>query len=228
MGRNLSSTYVLYNKFYWVLRTFFFRKLLIPNTISCDLLTSNILSGKLIAKLCPCFNGKSLYFQNGETCLHAAAISGSPQLVQVVLDAGGDPEGVNSGGQTPLDLLMMFINYGNISLTPNLMRVLHLLPGGSTSTDSCTSSENDRDRDLITHPGSHKLHKLIKIYSPFSITKVRLCFCSSAIFWKSRSNEEFIKEQCSHVIGILIGLSYLLCKIRRWKLIWILVFFSLL
>ncbi len=109
------------------------------------------------------------FLQNEETCLHAAAISGCPQLVQLVLDAGGDPELTNAGGQTPLDLLMMFINYGNISLTPNLIRVLNLLPGGSS--DSC-SSDNPGD-GLILHPGSHKLHKLIKTYSPFSITKVR-------------------------------------------------------
>ena len=63
------------------------------------------------------------WLQNGETCLHAAATSGNPKLVKLLLEHGADPALCNDGGQTALDLLMMFVNYGNITLTPNLLKV---------------------------------------------------------------------------------------------------------
>ena len=69
--------------------------------------------------------------QNGETCLHAATISGNPELVQLLLEKTTTDDALltNASGQNPLDLLIMFINYGNISLTSNLLkvRVLELL-----------------------------------------------------------------------------------------------------
>ena len=49
--------------------------------------------------------------------------SGNPELVKLLLEAGAEPALCNVGGQTALDLLMMFINYGNITLTPNLLKV---------------------------------------------------------------------------------------------------------
>ena len=39
------------------------------------------------------------------------------------MDIIKDPMLTNGGGQSPLDLLIMFINYGNISLTSNLLKV---------------------------------------------------------------------------------------------------------
>ena len=103
--------------------------------------------------------------QNGETCLHAAAISGNPELVQVVLEASNDPQVTNFGGQTPLELLMMFINYGNITLTPNLVKVLNLLP--------ISISEENNKKDILTFPNLpaeelQKLRKLVRIYCPFN------------------------------------------------------------
>jgi ankyrin repeat protein len=108
------------------------------------------------------------FFQNGETCLHAAAISGKPALVRLLLEAGAEPSLTNQGGQTPIDLLMMFVNYGNITLTPNLLKVLHLLPATSVSSSS------SQQEGLPIFPGTQKLHKLIRIYSPFSINKVSI------------------------------------------------------
>ena len=71
------------------------------------------------------------FLQNGETCLHAATISGNPELVQLLLEKTTTDDALltNASGQNPLDLLIMFINYGNISLTSNLLkvRVLELL-----------------------------------------------------------------------------------------------------
>ena len=63
--------------------------------------------------------------QNGETCLHAATISGNPELVQLLLEKTTTDDALltNASGQNPLDLLIMFINYGNISLTSNLLKV---------------------------------------------------------------------------------------------------------
>ena len=63
--------------------------------------------------------------QNGETCLHAATISGNPELVQLLLEKSRTDDALltNASGQNPLDLLIMFINYGNISLTSNLLKV---------------------------------------------------------------------------------------------------------
>ena len=55
--------------------------------------------------------------------MHAAAISGNPELVQMLLEKTKDPMLTNASGQSPLDLLIMFINYGNISLTSNLLKV---------------------------------------------------------------------------------------------------------
>ena len=114
--------------------------------------------------------------QNGETCLHAAAISGNPELVQVVLEASNDPQVTNFGGQTPLELLMMFINYGNITLTPNLVKVLNLLP--------ISISEENNKKDILTFPNLpaeelQKLRKLVRIYCPFNFnhaTKVSFKF----------------------------------------------------
>ena len=65
------------------------------------------------------------FLQNGETCLHAATISGNPELVQLLLEKTTTDDALltNASGQNPLDLLIMFINYGNISLTSNLLKV---------------------------------------------------------------------------------------------------------
>ena len=46
----------------------------------------------------------------------AAACSGAAMVIK-------DPMLTNASGQSPLDLLIMFINYGNISLTSNLLKV---------------------------------------------------------------------------------------------------------
>ena len=66
-----------------------------------------------------------IFLQNGETCLHAATISGNPELVQLLLGKTTTDDALltNASGQNPLDLLIMFINYGNISLTSNLLKV---------------------------------------------------------------------------------------------------------
>ena len=53
----------------------------------------------------------------------------------------------NTGGQSPLDLLIMFINYGNISLTSNLLKVLNLLP---SVTDEVTTSSPAKNASTTT------------------------------------------------------------------------------
>ena len=107
-----------------------------------------------------------MQFQNGETCLHAAAISGHPELVQLLLDAKSDPLLTNSAGQSPLELLIMFINYGNISLTPNLLKVLNLLlPSDSDKIKSCAFNSNG----IIPPEEMGKIRKLVRIYCPFNI-----------------------------------------------------------
>ena len=57
--------------------------------------------------------------------MHAATISGNPELVQLLLEKTTTDDALltNASGQNPLDLLIMFINYGNISLTSNLLKV---------------------------------------------------------------------------------------------------------
>ena len=57
--------------------------------------------------------------------MHAATISGNPELVQLLLEKSTTDDALltNASGQNPLDLLIMFINYGNISLTSNLLKV---------------------------------------------------------------------------------------------------------
>jgi len=80
--------------------------------------------------------------RNGETCLHAATISGNPELVQLLLEMTADPLLTNASGQRPLELLIMFINYGNISLTSNLLKVLNLLP--TQTTDAVTTSPSPK------------------------------------------------------------------------------------
>ena len=47
-----------------------------------------------------------LLFQNGSTCLHAAALSGHASLILHLLDAGADPNTANTSGFTPLDVAL--------------------------------------------------------------------------------------------------------------------------
>ena len=47
-----------------------------------------------------------LLFQNGSTCLHAAALSGHASLILHLLDAGADPNTANISGFTPLDVAL--------------------------------------------------------------------------------------------------------------------------
>lgn len=126
-----------------------------------------------------------LLFQNGETCLHAAAISGNPQLVELLLDSKADPLLANVGGQTPLDLLIMFINYGNISLSPNLLQVLNLLkpssilPCDETSVQVTMVHPSPRSPAFngnaissrspeIPSEELQRIRKLVRIYCPFN------------------------------------------------------------
>ena len=45
-------------------------------------------------------------FQNGSTCLHAAALSGHSNLILHLLEAGADPNTPNMSGFTPLDVAL--------------------------------------------------------------------------------------------------------------------------
>ena len=93
----------------------------------------------------------------------------------MVLEASNDSQVTNEGGQTPLELLMMFINYGNISLTPNLVKVLNLLPISSfKDNDSFCNSPFQQ----ISGEEMQKIRKLVRIYCPFNFnhaTKVGFC-----------------------------------------------------
>lgn len=156
---------------------------------------------------------KCLLFQNGETCLHAAAISGNPQLVQVLLDSTADPLLANGGGQTPLDLLIMFINYGNISLSPNLLQVLNLLRPSSVLSNNCeTSVQVTSTSARLVHPSPRspafngsataivgspeipseelqRIRKLVRIYCPFNFnhcSKV-MHFSQQSPFWNAQN-----------------------------------------
>ena len=91
--------------------------------------------------------------------MHAAAISGNPQLVSKLIEAGADAQLRNAGGHTAPELLIMFINYGNIALTPNLLKVLNLLP-----TD-CHWTKHE-----LNPEGWQTLKKLVRIYCPFNST----------------------------------------------------------
>ena len=86
--------------------------------------------------------------------MHAAAISGNPQLVSQLMEKGADPHLANVGGHTPPELLIMFINYGNIALTPNLLQVLNMLPA--------------IQEKVQTSEGWTQLKKLVRIYCPFN------------------------------------------------------------
>jgi len=121
--------------------------------------------------------------RNGETCLHAATISGNPELVQLLLEKTTTDDALltNASGQNPLDLLIMFINYGNISLTSNLLKVLNLL-STSTTTDAVTtpsspkkaSTTSSKNKEVpspisnISQEEMQKLRKLVRIYCPFN------------------------------------------------------------
>ena len=109
----------------------------------------------------------SLLLQNGEACLHAAAISGNPGLVSLLLEAGADPQLKNAGGHSALDLLIMFINYGNVSLTPNLLKVLNLLP----QTQYDNHPVLPHHHGALTQEGLHKLRKLARIYCPINFNR---------------------------------------------------------
>ena len=75
------------------------------------------------------------------------------------MEKGADPHLTNAGGHTPPELLIMFINYGNIALTPNLLQVLNLLPALSQWT--CPEK-------VQTSEGWQQLKKLVRIYCPFN------------------------------------------------------------
>ena len=70
------------------------------------------------------------------------------------MEKGADPHLANVGGHTPPELLIMFINYGNIALTPNLLQVLNMLPA--------------IQEKVQTSEGWTQLKKLVRIYCPFN------------------------------------------------------------
>ena len=70
------------------------------------------------------------------------------------MEKGADPHLANAGGHTPPELLIMFINYGNIALTPNLLQVLNMLPA--------------IQEKVQTSEGWQQLKKLVRIYCPFN------------------------------------------------------------
>lgn len=74
-----------------------------------------------------CYKSNVARLKNGETCLHAASLSGSLAVVSLLLSAGSQPNLTNSNGQTALDLLTMFINDGYIPLTPGHLAISKLL-----------------------------------------------------------------------------------------------------